>query len=132
MRRSEPLDAASHPRDTLRVQRVLGDSLSFARVVKLYHQPGRLLALDDLLSYHVASIDLKDGAIRHFGRNGEGPGEFRTPFSATFMENEPGNVWIYDLALNRFSLIDLSGKPACGRAECTVQADRGLRTGHIL
>jgi hypothetical protein len=125
VRRSERLDATSAPRDTLRVQRVLGDSLSFARVVKLYHQPGRLLALDDLLSYHMASIDLRDGAVRHFGKNGEGPGEFRAPFSASFVENEPGNVWIYDFQLNRFSLIDLSGdEPSLKR---TTPGPTGLR-----
>jgi len=125
VRRSDPLDATSAPRDTLRVQRVLGDSLSFARIVKLYHQPGRLLVLDDLLSYHMASVDLRNGAIRHFGKNGEGPGEFRVPFSASFVDNEPGNVWIYDFQLNRFSLIDLSAKePSLKR---TTPGPTGLR-----
>jgi hypothetical protein len=107
--RTETLGAEQPPSDTLRVQRLLGDSLAFARVVKLYHRPGRLLVLDGLLSYHLALVELGDGTVRHFGRDGDGPGEFRVPFSASFTDQRSSEVWIYDFQLNRFSLLDLSG-----------------------
>jgi hypothetical protein len=104
LRRAGP----AHPEDTLRVSREFGDSLSFARVVKLYHTHGKLLGLDQLLNYHLSSVDLTDGALQHFGRHGEGPREFRDPFSASFPKGLD-EVWIYDFGLNRFSILDLSG-----------------------
>lgn len=102
------LHERTEPHDTLKVRREFGDSLSFARVVKIYHRDGHLLALDQLLSYHLATIDLSDGSTKHFGRHGEGPGEFRVPFSASFVQ-DTDHAWVYDFELNRFSLLDLGG-----------------------
>jgi hypothetical protein len=124
LRRAPRFDSDAPPRDTLRISRAFGDSLAFARIVKLYAFPGKLLGLDQLLQYHLTTIDLNDGAIQHFGRHGEGPREMRTPFSASL---RPGSdeVWVYDFDLNRFNVLDLRGaEPEFRR---TAPAPGGVR-----
>lgn len=113
------------PMDTLRIHRSFGDSLAFARVVKLFHTPGgRVLGLDQLLSYHLSTVNLADGTLQHFGRHGEGPWEFREPFSVSF-RNGLSETWIYDFALNRFSVLDLSGSEPAYRK--TYPGPTGVR-----
>lgn len=92
LRQAPSVAPNTSPRDTLRPRRTFGDSLAFARIVKLYTYPGKVLGLDQLLQYHLTTIDLEDGSIQHFGRNGEGPREMRTPFSASFSAGSE-EVW---------------------------------------
>jgi hypothetical protein len=124
LRRAPRLAPNATPRDTLRVSRTFGDSLAFARIVKIYAYPGKLLGLDQLLQYHLTTIDLEDGSIQHFGRHGEGPREMHTPFSASFTAGAE-EVWVYDFDLNRFNVVDLGGTEPVFRK--TAPTPRGVR-----
>jgi hypothetical protein len=124
IRTAPRLSADAAPPETLRINREFGDSLSFARVEKLYHLPGKLLAMDPLLSYHLLTVDLATGGLQHFGRNGDGPREFREPYSAS-IAGGTSEVWIYDFRANRFTLLDLSGEQPVFRR--TTPAPQGVR-----
>ncbi len=118
------IPSSVEPEDTLKIRRQFGDSLSFAQVVKLYHLPGKLLVMDRLLNYHLSTVDLSDGSLQHFGRDGDGPREFREPYSASF-HGDLEEVWVYDFRTNRFTLLDLSGPEPVFRR--TLPAPSGVR-----
>lgn len=52
------LGRADQPRDTLRLSRVLGDSLAFASITALEPVGSQLLVADRMMSKHVALVDL--------------------------------------------------------------------------
>ena len=77
--------------------------------------PYRLAVVGD----HVVIIDLaadsamhvvhrRTGAfVRSFGRQGEGPGEFKTVWSLDPVAGSTHELWVYDAGLNRSTYVDL-------------------------
>jgi hypothetical protein len=53
-------------------------------------------------------VDAQGRNLREFGRQGAGPGEFRTVSVLTCAE-QPASAWVYDSENRRFSLIDQAG-----------------------
>lgn len=97
------------PADTLRIERALGDSLDFADITGVYPIGRHLLVSDRLMNYHLALVDLAaDSVVAHFGKHGEGPGEFSS-ISSVIQANRTGDqVWLYDFTTRRFTRLGLS------------------------
>jgi len=62
--------------------------------------------LCDLGNRQVVKVDLEGKAQFSFGRSGQGPGEFRFPFSLKVFGDQ---VWVADMMNNRFSVFGLDG-----------------------
>ncbi|MFQ5679950.1 MAG: BF3164 family lipoprotein [Gemmatimonadota bacterium] len=104
---------------------------------------GEYLVLTDGLgeaALHV--VDRRTGEVRSsFGRNGEGPGEYRAPRS---IDAEPGGdaFWVFDIGLQRLTRVELrEGLPARRPADSPVLTLRAsapttdpirLAGGHLL
>ena len=93
-------------------------------------QPGQLAVAGDRLvvldrsAPKVHLFNLADGRrLASFGRNGDGPGEFR---SARHVQpaNDPGEVWIYDMGLRRMTRLRFGAEPA-PRVQEVVNLDAG-------
>jgi hypothetical protein len=94
------------PRDTLRLTRVLGDSLDFASISGIQPLDGLLLVSDRMMSKHLAVIDLQTGSVRaRAGTHGEGPREFRDPAAFIAQTISPPRFWVYDFQNRRLSLV---------------------------
>lgn len=124
------LDARDLPGDTLALERTFGDSLSFARISGLAVVGDRLLATDRMMSEHVAVVDLRSGEVeRHFGRHGEGPGEFRDPAWAFAAPGPAPEAWVYDFQNRRFARIRLDAEPGSEvREEVRLNVDASLES----
>jgi len=65
-----------------------------------------VVVLDDATDSVVHVIRAADGTLlRSFGRRGEGPGEYRSAWSLATAPGGGSGVWIYDMALRRFTAI---------------------------
>lgn len=103
MVQARPLANAA-PTDTLRLVQTFGDSLEFAHITGVYPLRDRLLVTDALMNYQLAVVRPADGAVTaHFGRRGQGPGEFGSITSVTPVGRGGDEVWIYDFEHRRFS-----------------------------
>ncbi len=80
---------------------------------------GQYLVVIDIASDSVLHfIDRRTGTYRgQFGRRGEGPGEFKTPWSLDHYGDEDSGSWIYDIGLRRLTQVDIR---------------RSLATGHLI
>jgi hypothetical protein len=79
----------------------------------------RLLVVDAISDSVLHVIDAREGRhLRSLGRRGEGPGEYRSPWSVARQSRTPDQPWIYDLQLARLTRVHLgsAGLPA-GEAE---------------
>jgi len=65
------------------------------------------LALIDTDAKQVVTADLRRGSLRRFGREGNGPGEFRAP---SFLLSRGGEVFVYDISTRRVSRFDAAGR----------------------
>jgi len=61
----------------------------------------------DTKSRKIFSFDSKGKFIREFGRKGEGPGEFQSPFSMGIIADE--EIFVHDITNNRLSFFALNG-----------------------
>jgi hypothetical protein len=101
-----------------------GDDL--AAPTDLARVGGHLVLLNNRGDSAVHVYDAHSGALqRRFGREGGGPGEFRAAWS---LDPEPGSAsafWIFDLALQRLTRIDLAAdfQPGKRYGERSVQID---------
>lgn len=93
-------------------------------------QPGQLAVAGDRLvvldrsAPKVHLFALRDGKrLASFGRNGDGPGEFR---SARHVQptDDPDEVWIYDMGLRRMTRLHFGSEPA-PRVQEVVNLDAG-------
>jgi hypothetical protein len=90
--------------DTLDTPLYFGGPDEFGSIVALQDVRGFLFISDALISPHLAVMDLRTGNVEHrFGRNGEGPGEFRGPRTIRRGEGDDISVWIHDFPNRRFS-----------------------------
>ncbi|HYW06969.1 MAG TPA: BF3164 family lipoprotein [Longimicrobium sp.] len=65
-----------------------------------------VVVLDDASDSVVHVVRAADGALlRSFGRRGEGPGEYRSAWSLATTPGGGRGVWIYDMALQRFTAV---------------------------
>ncbi|MFL5541604.1 MAG: BF3164 family lipoprotein, partial [Longimicrobiaceae bacterium] len=88
----------------------LGDTSGFGRITRIVDLGDRLLVLDALMDPHLSVVDVASGRlVEHFGRNGEGPKEFRAPYWA-FRGDGANDVWVYDYANARLTLVDLAAE----------------------
>jgi TolB-like 6-blade propeller-like len=97
---------SEQPKDTLRVTRILGDSLAFASISGIQPVGQQLFVADRMMSKHLAVIDLTTGAVRgRAGGHGEGPNEFRDPGAFIPVSTSPARAWVYDFQNRRLSLL---------------------------
>ncbi len=106
--RAVPRLKSPEPRDTLSMLRSFGDEDDFGHITTVTLLGQRLLVSDRYSSPHLAVIDRESGEIlRRFGKNGEGPREFRDPTGAFVAPGQSSLVWVYDFYNRRFTLLDL-------------------------
>jgi hypothetical protein len=88
---------------------------------------GSHLVVNDLaadVAFHV--IDRHSGELtRGFGREGEGPGEFKSVWSLDPLAGSSSELWVYDYTLRRLSYVDL-------RDEFFEQERLGERSVNLL
>lgn len=65
-----------------------------------------LLVADAHTDPAVHLISLDGEYLGGYGRDGEAPGEFRTPWSLVTAPDRAGAAWVYDIALRRLTLIE--------------------------
>jgi hypothetical protein len=122
------LSGATQPADTLRVNRVFGDSMAFASVSGIQRVGGVLFVADRLMSMHLALVDLTTGAVQgRAGRDGEGPNEFRDPGAFMVESASPPRVWAYDFQNRRLSL--LSASPG---GKLSIETSRPFNVGESI
>ncbi|MGD2121390.1 MAG: hypothetical protein PVJ76_06585 [Gemmatimonadota bacterium] len=86
------------------VQLVGGPPLS--RIVQLVVGPDSSAYLLDAMTPGVLEYDVAGAFVRQLGREGEGPGEFRSPWRIGMIGRD--TLWVADLSLRRFTLFDAS------------------------
>ena len=105
------------PEGRLLAGAVLTESEHLAMPTALSLVDGRLVLLDRFAESPVRELDPISGAIRRsFGREGEGPGEFRVPRSLDPIAGSGSEVWVLDPALSRITLVDLDESPGRERS----------------
>ncbi|HLM66692.1 MAG TPA: BF3164 family lipoprotein [Longimicrobium sp.] len=103
------LAATAQPEDTLRLNRLFGDSVAFASISGIQPLGRHLFVTDRLMSKHLALIDLRTGAVKgRAGKHGEGPNEFRDPGAFMVQSVSPPRSWVYDFQNRRLSLLAAS------------------------
>lgn len=108
----EVRESSSVRRDSLRLIRTLGGSDSFGRIAGIFDPGGSyLLVADALMDPHIAVLDRDDGTVvSRFGRQGDGPGEFRSPaefFGSGWDARDP---WILDFSRAQISRVQVGGE----------------------
>ena len=69
----------------------------------------RLLVLDAIGASVLHVIDARTGGhVRSLGGRGEGPGEYRSPWSLARESGRPDQPWVYDVQLGRLTRVDLT------------------------
>lgn len=124
------LGADERPVDTLTMTRHLGDTLSFGLITAVHPVGKYLVAVDRFTSPHILVLDREHGELRgRFGRDGEGPGEFRDPSGIFVVDHESREFWIYDFSNGRATLVRLDplGEAQVQR-HLRLQADHSLET----
>lgn len=67
-----------------------------------------LVVIDVASDEALHAIDRETGELtRSFGRRGEGPGEFKEPWSLDPVAGSSSELWVYDYRLRRLSYVDL-------------------------
>ncbi len=98
--------AAFHPAHL--TGRVLNADDALAVPTRVAVVGGHLIVLDPVADSMVKEIDRDDGRlVRQFGRRGQGPGEFEGPWSIDPVPGSSSRFWVYDLMLDRSTLVDL-------------------------
>lgn len=122
------LAPAQQPRDTLRLNRLLGDSLAFASVAAIELVGERLLVADAMMSKHLALVDLATGTVRsRAGGHGQGPAEFRDASSFIIESASPLRAWTYDFQNRRLSLVT-----AGATDDLAIRESRPMNVGESL
>ncbi len=81
----------------------------------------RLVVIDVAADSALHVIDITTGGEpTSFGFRGEGPGEFRSPWSFDVVPGSDRKLWVYDLELRRLTLVDL------GPRGCAISTARAL------
>ena len=108
--------------------REFGDSAT-AGLLTAVRPIGRyLIAIDRFTSPHVLVFDRATGALLdRFGRDGQGPGEFRDPSTIFVISHDPAEFWIYDFDNVRATHVAVD---AAGKAH--VRSEVRLNPGHAL
>lgn len=101
--------ASSVRRDSLRVIRTLGGSDSFGRIAGIFDPGGSyLLVIDALMDPHIAVLDRDDATVvSRFGRQGEGPGEFRRPGDFFRSSRDVREPWVLDFSRAQISRLQV-------------------------
>jgi hypothetical protein len=112
---------ASHGPDgirTLRQSRRFGDTLSFAYIRAVRVVGDYVLVADREMDPHLTLLDRRDGAIvSRFGRDGEGPGEFRNPAWIVPSFDGPPVIWVFDFGTQRFTALRIGADATLTVAE---------------
>lgn len=104
---SRQSDTAPGRTTRLLADRVFGDTAFFARISSLKVGRNVIWISDRMMSPHLAVLDRADGRVlRNFGREGEGPGEFRDPVVLELFDEN--RALIYDFQLRRLTYADLT------------------------
>lgn len=90
-----------------------------------------LVVVDPLGENAIHVVRTADGElVRSFGRKGEGPGEFRSPWSVDPAAGEENAFWVYDAGLGRLTHVDLDTDfrepTAMGRRSVTLRSEAML------
>lgn len=97
----------------LLVRELVGDVLeeaeTFALPTEISVVDNHLVIVDRYAEQTVSWLDRATGdVIRHFGRHGEGPGEFAAAKSIVRDLHDPSTFWVFDVGLTRLTHIDPS------------------------
>jgi hypothetical protein len=110
--RNAPIRQGAGSDGILTMSRLFGDSTMFGRVGAIRPVGRYLVVTEKLGSPHITILDRKTGEVAlRFGRNGQGPNEFRGPDWLFTESHEPPEVWVYDYQNRRLSLLDLEAPP---------------------
>ncbi len=92
----------------IRIGSEAGPDDSFGRITDVLMDPSGRIFVSDLDASHVAVFDSLGRRLGTLGRSGEGPGEFRSPW--TLAQGRGDSIFVVDLALARVSVFagDLS------------------------
>lgn len=82
-----------------------GNDYMFNRIAGVCGSDDHFLLMDGG-NAQVVEVDLQGRPVRHFGRRGEGPGEFNFPY---YLAVAGGKVWVSDPGNQRLSVFDRSG-----------------------
>ena len=109
---AEPRESPSVRRDSLRLIRSLGGPDSFGRIAGIFDPGGSyLLVIDALVDPHIAVLDRDDGTVMsRFGRQGQGPGEFRSPGDFFGENRDVREPWILDFSNARISRVQVGDR----------------------
>lgn len=104
------LRSGTAPADTLRMLREFGSDTTFGFVMRVRVVGNHLIAADRFMSPHLTVFDRHSGQqLSRFGRDGEGPGEFRVPSEMFVVQHDPGVLWLYDFSNRRATRVHLDG-----------------------
>lgn len=102
----DPGSASLPGADSLSPLRVFGDTAAFGRISSVRVSGDRIWITDRFMSPHVSVLDRSDGRlIRNFGREGEGPGEFRDPTVVEVYDDH--RALLYDFQVRRLTHVDI-------------------------
>jgi hypothetical protein len=84
-----------------------------------YYTPSYIVARDSLIfvldrgsEKYFSVVSKSTGRVlSRFGAKGDGPGEFRGPFSLHIDTKDPDKLWVFDLNLRRLTSVNLGGIP---------------------
>lgn len=105
----EATESSSVRRDSLRTIRTFGGPDSFGRIAGVFDPGGSyMLVVDALMDPHIAILDRDDGTVvSRFGRQGDGPGEFRSPGDFFRSSRDAREAWILDFSNARISRVQV-------------------------
>lgn len=91
-------------RSHLSPRRSYGDTSSFGHVTELVASGPLLVAADASLPPLLKVVDRESGRVSAFGREGSGPGEFRSPRSLVSLDTDPPTFQLFDFQNQRLTL----------------------------
>ena len=96
------------PPDTIRLKTRLAPALPIGMPTDIALYGRYVLLADQYLSPHLSVTNQHTGnLVARFGKDGEGPGEFRSPVSLDVLPGQLPKAWIYDARERRMSLFAL-------------------------
>ncbi len=77
-------------------------------------------------------VDRTSGELlRAIGRRGDGPGEFRQPWTLDAVSGSTSEVWVYDLGLGRLTKLDVTTSEDAASSRIVNLGSNGATTGPI-
>ncbi len=91
-----------------------------------------VVVIDNANEPAVFVVDRTSGEVlRAIGRRGDGPGEFRQPWTLDAVSGSTSEVWVYDLALGRLTKLDVTTSEDSADSKIVTLQSNGAATGPI-